>query len=135
MCRTLELLVETFYISYSKVGKKCLKTYLQHLYYLKDFFYRGHFLHISIQVNTCLKYCWPFGYEGAMDHIKMFRLRLELTPWSPVPPSNFLLKSCFLKKKIFFEKMWEFFWENKAHIFIPKYVQIGIFQNSDWSMF
>ena len=39
------------------------------------------------------------------------------------------------QKNIFFEKMWEFFWENKAHMFITKYVQIGIFQNSDWSRF
>ena len=27
------------------------------------------------------------------------------------------------------------FQENKAHIFITKYVQIEIFKNSDWSMF
>ena len=33
------------------------------------------------------------------------------------------------------EKFWDFFWENKAHIFITKYVQIEIFKNSDWSMF
>ena len=30
--------------------------------------------------------------------------------------------------------MWEFFVENKAHIFLTKYVQIEIFKNSDWSM-
>ena len=51
-----------------------------------------------------------------------FKLRLELTPWSPVPPSNFLLKSCFLlkknKKTIVLEKMWDFFLgEQCTHIY------------------
>ena len=31
--------------------------------------------------------------------------------------------------------MWEFVWENKAHIFITKYVQIEMFKNRDVSMF
>ena len=62
------------------------------------------------------------------------KLRLELTPWSPVPTSNFLLKSCFLKKKNWIN-FGNYFWENKAHIFITKYVTIEIFKNSDGSMF
>ena len=45
------------------------------------------------------------------------RLRLELTPWSSVPPSNFLLKSGFLKKTFLLEKMWEFFWGRAKHTY------------------
>ena len=40
----------------------------------------------------------------------------------------------YLKKKKL-RKCDDFFWENKAHIYITKYVEIGIFKNSDWSMF
>ena len=34
-----------------------------------------------------------------IESVKTIILRLELTTWSPVPPSNFQLKSCFLKNK------------------------------------
>ena len=39
----------------------------------------------------------------------------------------------FLKKTFFFgRKGGNSFWENKAHIYITKYVLIEIFKNSDW---
>ena len=40
-----------------------------------------------------------------------------------------------LKINFFKENLGFFFWKNKAHLFLTKYVQIEIFENSDWSMF
>ena len=40
-----------------------------------------------------------------------------------------------LKKKVLKKEKVGFFWENKAHIFITKYVNIEILKKSDRSMF
>ena len=89
--------------------------------------YFRHFLKILFDKAQCLEAGWTKKIQFTCKFIAQiiyfqeiqlllklyYKLKLELAPWSPVPPTKNYLKSGFLKKYFFFKLNIRFFCRTK----------------------